>query len=107
MFLKKITIFIICLFFSVKAYGASFTFPSTLIADTTGFILVSNSGITPEVSGFSTDVFVVVTGTAGKIKILTLAGLEPKTGYCGYTADDASSEPSDYYARSFFSFLNY
>ena len=95
MFFKKITTFIICLFFSVKAYGASFTFPSTFTADTTGFVLVSNSGTTPAVSGFSTDVFVVVTGTAGKIKILTFAGLEQKTGYCGYTADDASSEPSD------------
>ena len=30
MFVKKIIIFIICLFFSVKAYGASFTFPTTL-----------------------------------------------------------------------------
>ena len=78
MFLKKITIFIICLFFSVKAYGASFTFPTTLTADTTGFVLVSNSGTTPSVSGFSTDVFVVVTGTAGKIKILTFDGLEQK-----------------------------
>ena len=95
MFFKKITIFIICLFFSIKAYGASFAFPTTLTADTTGFVLVSNSGTTPEVSGFSTDVFVVVTGTAGKLKILTFAGLEQKTGYCGYTADDASSEPSD------------
>jgi len=95
MFVKKIIIFIICLFFSVKAYGASFTFPTTLVADTTGFVLVSNSGTTPAVSGFSTDVFVVITGTAGKIKILTFAGLEQKTGYCGYTADDASSEPSD------------
>ena len=95
MFLKKLTIYIFFLFFCIKAYGASFTFPTTLTADTTGFVLVSNSGTTPSVSGFSTDVFVVVTGTAGKIKILTFDGLEQKTGYCGYTADDASSEPSD------------
>jgi len=67
MFFKKLTIIIICLFFSLKAYGASFAFPTTLTADTTGFVLVSNSGTTPAVSGFSTDVFVVITGTAGKI----------------------------------------
>ena len=94
MFFKKLTIYIFCLFFSIKAYGASFTFPTTLTADTTGFVLVSNSGTTPAISGFSTDVFVVVTGTAGKIKILTYAGLEQRTGYCGYTAD-STSEPSD------------
>jgi len=63
MFFKKLTIYILCLFFSIKAYGATFTFPTTLTADTTGFVLVSNSGTTPAVSGFSTDVFVVVTGT--------------------------------------------
>jgi len=91
---KKLTIYIFCLFFSIKAYGASISFPSTLTADTTGFVLVSNSGTTPAVSGFLTDVFVVVTGTAGSIKILTYAGLEQRTGYCGYTAD-STSEPSD------------
>ena len=74
MFFKKLTIYIFCLFFSIKAYGASFTFPTTLTADTTGFVLVSNSGTTPAISGFSTDVFVVVPGTAGKIKILTYLG---------------------------------
>ena len=95
MYFKKLTIYIFCLFFSIKAYGASFTFPTTLTADTTGFVLVSNSGTTPAVSGFSTDVFVVVTGTAGKIKILTYAGLEQRTGYCGYTEDNDSSEPAD------------
>ena len=78
MFFKKLIIYIFCLFFSIKAYGASFTFPTTLTADTTGFVLVSNSGTTPEVSGFSTDVFVVITGTAGKLKILTVTGLEQK-----------------------------
>ena len=94
MFFKKLTIYILCLFFSIKAYGASFTFPTTLTADTTGFVLVSNSGTTPAVSGFSTDVFVVITGTAGKLKIVTYAGLEQRTGYCGYTAD-STSEPED------------
>ena len=91
---KKLTIYIFCLFFSIKAYGASISFPSTLTADTTGFVLVSNSGTTPAISGFSTDVFVVVTGTAGSIKIVTYAGLEQRTGYCGYTAD-STSEPED------------
>jgi hypothetical protein len=49
-FLKKISVYIFCLFFSIKAYGASFTFPTTLTADTTGFVLVSNSGTTPAVN---------------------------------------------------------
>ena len=94
MYFKKLTIYIFCLFFSIKAYGASISFPSTLTADTTSFVLVSNSGTTPAISGFSTDVFVVVTGTAGSIKIVTYAGLEQRTGYCGYTAD-STSEPED------------
>jgi len=94
MLFKKLSVYIFCLFFSIKAYGATFTFPTTLTADTTGFVLVSNSGTTPAVSGFSTDVFVVITGTAGKLKIVTYAGLEQRTGYCGYTAD-STSEPED------------
>jgi hypothetical protein len=43
-FLKKISVYIFCLFFSIKAYGTSISFPSTLTADTTDFVLVSNSG---------------------------------------------------------------
>ena len=52
MFFRKLSIFILYILFSIKAYGASFTFPSNLVANTTDFVLVSNSGTTPSVSGF-------------------------------------------------------
>jgi hypothetical protein len=84
------------IFLSSKiVYSASFTFPSTLTTNTSDFVLLSETGTTPSISGFSTDVLVTITATAGFVKIITFAGLEQINGYCGYTADNSSSEPED------------
>ena len=90
-----ITFFLIIFFSSKIVYSASFTFPSTLTTNTSDFVLLSETGTTPSVSGFSTDVLVTITATAGFVKIITFAGLEQINGYCGYTADNSSSEPED------------
>ncbi len=90
-----ISLFFIIFFNSKIVYSASFTFPSTLTTNTSDFVLLSKTGITPSVSGFSTDVLVTITATAGNVKITTVTGLEQINGYCGYTADNSSSEPSN------------
>ena len=98
--LKKLTkyihiTFFLIIFFSTKVvYSASFTFPSTLTTNTSDFVLLSETGTTPSVSGFSTDVLISITATAGFVKITTVTGLEQINGFCGYTAD-SSSEPTD------------
>ena len=76
-------------------YSASFTFPSTLTTNTSDFVLLSETGTTPSVSGFSTDVLITIVATAGYVKITTVTGLEQINGYCGYTADNSSSEPDN------------
>ena len=89
------TTFFLIIFFSTKVvYSASFTFPSTLTTNTSDFVLLSETGTTPSVSGFSTDVLITITATAGFVKITTVTGLEQINGFCGYTAD-SSSEPTD------------
>jgi hypothetical protein len=90
------TTFFLIIFFSIKAvYSASFTFPSTLTTNTSDFVLLSETGTTPSVSGFSTDVLISITATAGFVKITTVTGLEQINGFCGYTADNSSSEPAN------------
>ena len=90
------TTFFLIIFFSTKTvYSASFTFPSTLTTNTSDFVLLSETGTTPSVSGFSTDVLITITATAGFVKITTVTGLEQINGFCGYTADNSSSEPED------------
>jgi len=90
------TTFFLIIFFSTKVvYSASFTFPSTLTTNTSDFVLLSETGTTPSVSGFSTDVLISITATAGNVKITTVTGLEQINGFCGYTADNSSSEPED------------
>jgi len=89
------TTFFLIIFFSTKAvYSASFTFPTALTTNTSDFVLLSETGTTPSVSGFSTDVLISITATAGFVKITTVTGLEQINGFCGYTAD-SSSEPTD------------
>jgi len=90
-----VTFFLIIFFSSKIVYSASFTFPSTLTTNTSDFVLLSETGTTPSVSGFSTDVLITITATAGNVKITTFAGLEQINGFCGYTADNSSSEPED------------
>ena len=67
------TTFFLIIFFSTKVvYSASFTFPSTLTTNTSDFVLLSETGTTPSVSGFSTDVLITITATAGFVKIKRL-----------------------------------
>ena len=82
-----VTFFLIIFFSSKIVYSASFTFPSTLTTNTSDFVLLSETGTNPSVSGFSTDVLITITATAGFVKITTVTGLEQINGFCGYTAD--------------------
>ena len=86
--------FLIFFFNSNTVFSASFTFPSSLTTNTSDFVLLSETGTTPSVSGFSTDVLITIRATAGFVKITTVSGLEQINGYCGYTAD-SNSEPSN------------
>ncbi len=90
-----ITFFLIIFLSSKIVYSASFTFPSSLTTNTSNFVLLSETGTTPSVGGFSTDVLIAITATAGNVKITTVTGLEQINGFCGYTADNSSSEPSN------------
>ena len=87
-------ILLIFCFNSNTVFSASFTFPSSLTTNTSDFVLLSETGTTPSVSGFSTDVLITIRATAGFVKITTVSGLEQINGYCGYTAD-SNSEPSN------------
>jgi len=95
-FLRKLaryinTTFFLIIFFSSKiVYSADFTFPTSLTTDTSDFVLLSDTGTTPSVSGFSTEVLITITTTAGYIKVTTVTGLEQIHGLCGYTADSSS-----------------
>ena len=90
-----ISFFFIFFFSSKTVYSASFTFPSTLTTNTSNFILLSETGTTPSVSGFSDDVLITITTTAGFIKITDTTGLEQINGFCDYTFDNPSSEPTN------------
>ena len=95
-FLRKLaryinTTFFLIIFFSSKiVYSADFTFPTSLTTDTSDFVLLSDTGTTPSVSGFSSEVLITITTTAGYIKVTTVTGLEQIHGLCGYTADSSS-----------------
>ncbi len=70
------TTFFLIIFFSTKAvYSASFTFPSTLTTNTSDFVLLSETGTTPSVSGFSTDVLITIILQQLFCKITTVTGL--------------------------------
>jgi len=85
-----ITFFLIIFFSSKIVYSADFTFPTSLTTDTSDFVLVSDTGTTPSVSGFSTEVLITITTTAGYVKVTTVTGLEQIHGLCGYTSDSNS-----------------
>jgi len=70
------------------------TFPTNLVANTTDFVLLSTSGTTPSISGYSGTLLFSATASAGNIKVTETSNLLKAAGYCGY-ASDASSEPTD------------
>ena len=63
--------------------------PESLTTDTTDFVLLSSSGVTPSISGYNaSDTFLVsAVASAGNIKITTTSNTDQAAGYCGYTSD--------------------
>ena len=91
---KYISILIISLLSTISK-AETITMPSGLTADTTAFVLLSTSGTTPSISGFTaTDLLATVVASAGTLIVTTTTGLEKAAGYCDYTADN-SAEPTN------------
>ena len=81
--------------FSSKTLAETITMPSSLTANTSSFVQLSESGVTPSISGFTaTDLLATVTASAGTLVVTTTTGLEQASGYCDYTSDN-SSEPTN------------
>ena len=85
----------VTLLLSNKVWAETITMPSTLTANTSSFVLLSDSGTTPSISGFTaTDLLATITASAGTLVVTTTTGLEQASGYCDYTSDN-SSEPTN------------
>ena len=67
--------------FSVNIFAQSVNVPDTLAADTTNFVLVSTSGETIQISGFTSDVQVIIKPQTGLVKIASTPGLPASSGY--------------------------
>ena len=94
--MKKLILTLIISIFANFNYASAqtITMPSGLTADTSSFVLLSSSGTTPSISGFTaTDLLATVVASAGTLIVTTTTGLEKAAGYCDYTAD-SSSEPT-------------
>ena len=95
LFLKSILLILIFLInINSITKAETLTFPTNLVANTTDFVLLSNSGTTPSISGYSGTLLFSAIATAGNIKVTDTSNLLKAAGYCGYTSD-ASSEPTD------------
>ena len=68
--------------------------PSTLTADTSSFVSLSDSGTTPSISGYSGTLLVSAVASTGNIKITTTSNILQASGYCGYTTD-GSGDPTN------------
>ncbi|MDA9877060.1 autotransporter domain-containing protein [Candidatus Pelagibacter sp.] len=90
-----ITFFLIIFFSPKTVYSGEVTMPTSLTSDTTDFVLLSSSGVTPSISGYNaSDIFLVsAVASAGNIKITTTSSTDQAAGYCGYTSD-GNSAPS-------------
>ena len=66
-----VTFFLIIFFSSKIVYSEVVTMPTSLTSDTTDFVLLSSSGVTPSISGYNaSDIFLVsAVASAGNIKI--------------------------------------
>ena len=93
---RKTFFLILFLLFSynkiVKA--ETLTFPTNLVANTTDFVLLSTSGTTPSISGYSGTLIFSAVASSGNVKVTTTSNLLRAKGYCGYTSD-ASTEPTN------------
>ena len=90
----KICLVIVFIFSSQKVNSQTLIMPTSLTADTSDFVLLSSSGTTPSISGFSDTLLVTIVASAGNVKVTTTTNLLKAAGYCGYSSD-ASSEPTD------------
>ena len=68
--------------------------PTSLVADTSSFVTLSDSGTTPSISGYTGTLLVSVTASDGNIKVTTTTSLKQASGYCGY-GSDSDDEPTD------------
>jgi uncharacterized protein YhjY with autotransporter beta-barrel domain len=89
------TIIVIFFFNFNYASAETITMPSSLTADTTAFVLLSSSGTTPSISGFSGNLLVTAVASTGNVKITTTSNILQASGYCGYDADSTSNAPSN------------
>ena len=76
------------------SFAGSVTMPTSLVADTSSFVTLSDSGTTPSISDYTGTLLVSVTASDGNIKVTTTTNLKRAKGYCGYTADN-DNEPTD------------
>ena len=76
------------------SFAGSVTMPTSLVADTSSFVSLSDSGTTPSISDYTGTLLVSVTASDGNIKVTTTTNLKRAKGYCGYTADN-DNEPTD------------
>ena len=86
-----ITFFLIIFLSSKIVYSEVVTMPTSLTSDTTDFVLLSSSGVTPSISGYSGTLLVSAVASAGNIKITTTSSTDQAAGYCGYTSDGSSA----------------
>ena len=77
-------------FNSEKAFAGTVTMPSTLTTDTTDFVLLSSSGTTPSISGYTGTLLVSAVASDGNIKVTSVTSLMQAAGYCGYSSDNSS-----------------
>ena len=86
-----ITFFLIIFLSSKIVYSGDVTMPESLTTDTTDFVLLSSSGVTPSISGYSGTLLVSATASSGNIKITNTSNTDQANGYCGYTSDSNSA----------------
>ena len=76
------------------SFAGNVTMPTSLVADTSSFVALSDSGTTPSISGYTGTLLVSVTASDGNIKVTTTTNLKQASGYCGY-GSDSDNEPTD------------
>ena len=96
MFFLKLILSILIILININSISKAetLTFPTNLVANTTGFVLLSTSGTTPSISGYSGTLLFSAVASAGNIKVTDTSNVLKAAGYCGYTSD-ASAEPTD------------
>ena len=87
-------ILVFFILFNTQVVSTEVIMPSTLTADTSSFVLLSDSGTTPSISGYSGTLLISAVASAGNIKITTTSNILQASGYCGYTSD-GSGAPAD------------